>query len=288
MLHALKQLQIKHDDHPLLWWALIIVSLFAAAGAAIALWFGYPIWAGALMGVLEAGILIILITLLHVYRSLEKRQEIQQGKQQAYAQIIHLIAPRAPLPPMTQWAATPELALELIHQMISHRPKTIVELGSGCSSLIMGYMLEQQAEQGHLISIDHDTEYAHKTRRDVSLHGLDAHITVLDAALESQPSIGPNGRQATWYQLRDLTLPESIDLLVVDGPPEKVTPWVRYPAVPVLADKLSDQAVIVLHDTHRKDETAIIHAWMDILPDATVEWRRTDKGIAILHRNHAS
>jgi predicted O-methyltransferase YrrM len=189
---------------------------------------------------------------------------------------------------MTQWAATPELALELIHQMISHRPKTIVELGSGCSSLIMGYMLEQQAEQGHLISIDHDTEYAQKTRRDVSLHGLDAHITVLDAALESQPSIGPNGRQSTWYQLKDLTLPESIDLLVVDGPPEKVTPWVRYPAVPVLADKLSDQAVIVLHDTHRKDETAIIHAWMDILPDATVEWRSTDKGIAILHRNHAS
>jgi predicted O-methyltransferase YrrM len=246
MLDALKKLQIKHDDHPLLWWALIVVSLFAAAGTAIALWFGYPIWVGALMGVLEAGILILLITLIHVYRSLETRQEIQQGKQQAYTQIIHFIAPRAPLPPMTQWAATPELALELIYQMISHRPKTVVELGSGCSSLIMGYVLEQQAEQGQLISIDHDKAYAQKTRRDVLLHGLDAHITVMDAPLESQSSIGPNGRHATWYQLKDLELPELIDLLVVDGPPEKVTPWVRYPAVPVLADRLSDQAVIVL------------------------------------------
>ncbi|MDR9387843.1 MAG: class I SAM-dependent methyltransferase [Balneolaceae bacterium] len=286
MLSALKQLQIKHADHPLLWWALIMVSLFAAVGAAIALWLGSPSWVGALQGVLQAGILILLLTLIHVYRSLEARQEIHQGKQQAYAQILHLIAPRAPLPPMTQWAATPELALELIHQIMSHRPKSIVEFGSGCSSLIMGYMLEQQAEHGHLISIDHDKAYAQKTRRDVSLHGLDAHITVLDAPLESQPSIGPVGRQSTWYQLANLSIPDSIDLLVVDGPPEKTTSWVRYPAVPVLADKLSDHAVIVLHDTHRKDETAIVHAWQNLLPGSSVEWRDTDKGIAILHRGH--
>lgn len=285
MLDALKQLQIKHDDHPLLWWALILVSLFAAAGAAIAWWFGYPLWAGALMGVLEAGILIILVTLLHVYRSLEKRQEIHQGKQQAYAQILHLIKPQATLPPMTHWAATPELALELIHQMMIHRPKSVVELGSGCSSLIMGYMLKQQAENGHIFSIDHDREYALKTRRDVSLHGLEAHVTVLDAPLESQSSIGPQDHQTIWYQLTGLTLPDSIDLLVVDGPPEKASPWVRYPAVPVFADKLSDKAIIVLHDTHRKDETAIVHAWMKVLPDATVEWKHTDKGIAILTRS---
>ncbi len=279
------KLQIKHDDHPFLWWGLVLVSLFAALGAFIAFWFDAPLWIGALLGIVQAGILMILLTQLHTYRSLEKRQEVQQEKTQAYAQILNLVTPRAPLPPMTQWAATPELALELIHQMMIHRPKNVVEIGSGCSSIVMGYILEKQKQQGHLLSIDHDEAYAQKTRSQLSLHSLQESVSVVDAPLQSQPSIGRGGKQTTWYSLEGLDIPESIDMLVVDGPPEKVTPWVRYPAVPVLLEKLSQNAVIILHDTHRKDETAIVHAWNEHLPGASVEWKHTDKGIAILTKN---
>lgn len=279
------KLQIKHDDHPFLWWGLVLVSLFAALGAFIAIWFDAPLWIGALLGIIQAGILMILLTQLHTYRSLEKRQEVQQEKTQAYAQILSLVTPRAPLPPMTQWAATPELALELIHQMMIHRPKNVVEFGSGCSSIVMGYILEKQKQQGRLLSIDHDEEYAQKTRSQLLLHSLNEFVSVVDAPLNTQHSIGFGGKQTTWYSLEGLEIPESIDLLVVDGPPEKVTSWVRYPAVPVLLEKLSQNAVIILHDTHRKDEKAIVHAWNEHLPGSSVEWKHTDKGIAILTRN---
>lgn len=285
MLNFWMHLQIKNDDHPILWWSLVLVSIFAAVGAFIAFWFDVPLWIGALFGVIQAGILMILLTQLHVYRSLVKRQEVQQEKTQAHAQILNLVTPRAPLPPMTQWAATPELALELIHQIMVYRPTNIVEFGSGCSSIVMGYILEKQKQQGRLLSIDHDEKYAEKTRFQIALHGLEDFVTVVDSPLKSQPTIGLGGKQTTWYSLEGLEIPESIDLLVVDGPPEKVTPCVRYPAVPVLKEKLSKHAVIVLHDTHRKDETAIIHAWKELLPEASVEWKRTDKGIAILTRN---
>lgn len=285
MINFWHRLQIKYQDHPFLWWAVLLTSLLAAVGALIAFLFGTPLWIGATLGLLQAGILITLLTNLHIYRSLEARQEVHQAKTQAFTQILHLITPRAPLPPLTQWAATPELALELVDQMMRCRPKCVVEFGSGCSSIIMGYVLEQQHQQGTLLSIDHDEEYAKKTREQLSLHSLEDFVHVLNAPLEPQPTIGPNGKEAIWYQLRGMDIPESIDLLVVDGPPEKINAWVRYPAVPVLLENLSDNAVIILHDTHRDDETAIVHAWMQLLPDAIVESKHTDKGIAIITRN---
>ena len=58
-------------------------------------------------------------------------------------------------------------------------------------------------------------------------------------------------------------MPGRIDLLVVDGPPGLLRPQARYPALPVLRERLSPGASILLDDTHRADEREIVRRWLD-------------------------
>jgi hypothetical protein len=54
---------------------------------------------------------------------------------------------------------------------------------------------------------------------------------------------------------------QSIDLLIVDGPPHDVSKWARYPAIPLLKHKLHEDTIVLLDDGARDDETAIVAAW---------------------------
>jgi len=77
---------------------------------------------------------------------------------------------------MTGWAATPELAVTVLRQIIIQKPKTKLELGSGVTTLINGYGLEKYSPDGILISLVHSKEYTEITRREVHLHGLNNYV----------------------------------------------------------------------------------------------------------------
>ena len=47
---------------------------------------------------------------------------------------------------------------------------------------------------------------------------------------------------------------DSIDILIIDGPPIKIGKNARYPAIPFLLDKLSENAIILLDDANRSNE----------------------------------
>ena len=49
---------------------------------------------------------------------------------------------RLPLPPMGGWAIGPDFACELVREIIRRRPRAILELGTGASTLVSGYALE--------------------------------------------------------------------------------------------------------------------------------------------------
>ena len=73
-------------------------------------------------------------------------------------------------------------------------------------------------------------------------------------------------------------------LLVVDGPPGTVRPMARYPALPVLLNRLAADATVVMDDARRPDEQAIAERWAAGLPGWRLEFRHTEKGAAILRR----
>ncbi len=253
----------------------LVTAVVLLAGGGILL--GQPTWGLALA--LCVGIAGVAARQVLHHRWVLFHLEHQQRNQQALDALHRLLPLKAPLPPMTSWACTPELAAVVAEAVLTGRPRRVLEVGSGVSSVVMGYCLESNGS-GKLLSLDHGDAFADQTREQLARHGLSQVAEVVYAPL------GPvqvNGEQWAWYDTAAVG-EEPIDLLVVDGPPEKSRPEARYPAVPLMWDRLSDRAVVILDDARRSDEQAIVARWRREHPELHLEWVDAIKGIAILHR----
>lgn len=274
MLDFFTHLKIKRGDLP---YMLVYMGIFAAV-----------IVVGLLTAEITTVILIaicclpVLILLLHYhfFRSYEAVAVRQQQKYQAYFSLFNLIDFRLPIPYMTSWAATPELALAIYEIIRTKTPGQIVELGSGISSLICCYGIEKNG-QGALFSLDHDKEYANRTREMLRKHEVDQFSTIVHTPLVKQTI---DDKNCTWYDCSSIDCPKNIDLLIVDGPPFKTQTRARYPALPYFYSRLSPSATIVIHDALRDEESAIIDNWVRTFPEFEKESIHSEKGITILRR----
>lgn len=234
----------------------------------------------ALLATSLVGFTGVFVLILNVYRRRAADDVAQNEHQQALLYINSTLDLRAPLPMLTGWAASPQLIGTLLQLVRKHEPTTVVELGSGSSTLAMGYAVEEVGK-GHVIAFDHLAEYAEKTEKRIHRHQLGDWAEVRHAPLID---IDIDGEIWPWYDLSTFE-ESSIDLLFVDGPPHKTRAMARYPAVPMLASRLSDTAIVVLDDAHRSDEQAIADQWLEHLPGYELEYAPSPYGTAILRRS---
>ena len=268
--------EIRHAD-----WPFILVHLFVYIVLMVTV--GWVLNGAAEVGgffLLTA--FLLLVTLFHLYRLRRMESEHLQHKVQAIGEIQKLLPIRAPINPMTGWAATPELAITVLRQIILKKPSTIVELGSGVTTVINGYGLEKYNPEGNLYSLDHDEAYAGVTRQEIEMHGLSQYVKLTHAPLKD---IEVKGQSFHWYDLSQFAPEMNIDLLIVDGPPVETVEFARYPALPLFHDLLAETCTIIIHDTNRTQETEIVERWLREYPDFTASIKHTDKGISILTRN---
>ncbi|MCK5771577.1 class I SAM-dependent methyltransferase [Algiphilus sp.] len=184
-----------------------------------------------------------------------------------------------PLPRAGGWAASSDLLALLGELTLARRPAHIVELGSGLSTVFLAELLRRHG-RGRITSIDHEAHYAEQTRERLRARGLDDLVTVVCAPIAEQ---AVDGQRYPWYDAGALGDVTDIDLLLVDGPLASSASRSRYPAVPILWEKLSPRATIVMDDADRADERAIVAQWSAAYP-LDVAWHRLEKGAAVLTR----
>lgn len=189
-----------------------------------------------------------------------------------------LIKPRAPLPTMAGWAISSDSAKAIIEIFNNNTVKKVLDIGSGTSSVIFGYLLEG-TKGASVVSVDHDINFSEITKNNLKIHGLSDIVKVYSKPLKKQ--IVKN-KTYIWYDLPDI---EDIDMVLVDGPPAKTQKYARYPALPLVYSKLSKKAIVILDDYDREDEREVVRRWLKEYPDFTLEEIRTDKGLAVLYRN---
>jgi predicted O-methyltransferase YrrM len=163
---------------------------------------------------------------------------------------------KTPLPPTRGAAAAPDALLELVRIIDRSEATSVVELGSGVSTIVCARRL-QQAGHGHVVALEHMPEYAAATRAEIAAHGLEEFATVVDAPLV-EVQIGDG--HWSWYEIGP-GVPDHIDTLFVDGPPMLTGPLARYPALPLLQDRLTPGAVVFLDDGDRPDEREMVRRW---------------------------
>lgn len=180
-----------------------------------------------------------------------------------------------PLPLMRGWAGSPDFLLCLANELLATLPGTVMECSSGVSTVVAARCMQLNGH-GHVYSLEHEADYAERTRELLRRHGLEAWATVIDAPLVRQDS-------TLWYSLDGL--PGSltaIDVLVVDGPPYFVDTLARYPALPRLLPRMASDAVVFLDDANREAEREIVARWTREFPGLTVQTEDCEKGLAVI------
>jgi predicted O-methyltransferase YrrM len=254
--------------------AIASLALLGIGAAAIEL---TPRWAPAVIGAALAGVVVLAATLTFHRVRASLRESCLLAE--ATTAIYQTLQPVAPLPAMTEYAIAPDSALLLIELVRRAAPRTVVETGSGVSTLLIGYTLKALGG-GKLIALERDEEHARHTRDAVALHGLDQLVTVAHAPLVEVTTDGASRR---WHDARALDGVQAIDFVFDDGPPLEVGPGLRAAALPLLEPKLSPQAVYLVNFVG-DEERANVARWLARGGGWHVEWRRTMKGNAILRR----
>lgn len=173
---------------------------------------------------------------------------------------LHALLPiTGSMPAPGGWAATPETLLVLVSRILaSPRIHTVVECGSGTSTAWIALALKTRGE-GRLISLEHDQDYANTTRLKLEELGLDEWVDIRVHGLVLQPL---EARSQLWFPAEALTGIGPVSLLFVDGPPAHLGAEIRYPALPLLLDRLTPDAWVILDDVDRTEEQSILAKWV--------------------------
>jgi predicted O-methyltransferase YrrM len=201
------------------------------------------------------------------------REENWQHYRQSeyFAQLISLMDFKAAIPGLRSWAASADVLLTLANISQKIKPKVIVDLGSGVSTLV----LAKATPSAKVFSIDHLPEFASKTRSLLDDHQI-ANVDLRVAPLSSHPSGGQ------WYEISAFADIDQIDLLFIDGPPGSRDDKARHPVLAQCLSKLSPGAVIVIDDAGRNGERELAEMFLKALPGYELEFLNHEKGTAVL------
>ena len=202
----------------------------------------------------------------------ELKEQVWHSYRQSEAlqQLFALLKFSAPIPPTRSWAASPDLLLTIADLVRTRKPRLVVELGSGVSTLILS-----KAGARKVISIDNSTEFAQKTRDMLKAHKVSG-VEVRVAPLKAHAS------GVDWYDTAKLKDLKKIDMLIIDGPPGSKNPDARKPALKELLAKLSPNVVVVIDDVNRKGEREMAEAFAKALTRHTLTILNHEKGTAVI------
>jgi predicted O-methyltransferase YrrM len=199
-------------------------------------------------------------------REAGRYQQEQTREIEALLQLYHGFLPRAPMPPAGGWELNASGLLGLVSLIEQLQPATVLELGTGSSSIWVSYALQKSG--GRLVSIDHTPQSVERTRTMLSRHGLDHVAEARHAPLQTL-TIG--GEETRWYAREAFTDLSEVDLLVANGP-RSAGPGARRPALPALEPKLATSATIFLGYADGPEERSLILHWTEAFPG--LRWER--------------
>ena len=166
--------------------------------------------------------------------------------------------------PWSQSSIRPSALVCLLNDIKVNRRRTIVEFGSGVSTMFMAELIKDTGDQ-RLLSFEHDEGWSASINSWLDQRGLAGVARCVHAPLRPCP-----GYDLPWYDVevvRSALAERRVDCLLCDGPPAYAsgTAMARLPAVPIVRDFLAGEFSIVLDDIQRHHERRIARAWQRLL-----------------------
>lgn len=199
----------------------------------------------------------------------------------SYENLINNLNLNIPLV-FSKWTLDVDLLKTIIDDIYQRDKVNILELASGNSTIILSYFLKK-LNLGKIYSIEHDEIFFNKTKKLLEINNLNDVCELFFSSLEK---IKINNEDFLWYELDFINNIENIDILIVDGPPAFIQKNSRFPALPLLKEKLSQNAVVYLDDGKREDENKIIQMWQKLFPNFDFHFLDTNKGAWKIYKDY--
>ncbi len=219
------------------------------------------LWQGLLLGAMAA------LGIRRLENAWLREQERAAERQQQFNWLYSRLQPRRPLPAWEGSMAEPSLLVAAVEAVLARANPSVIELGSGFSTLVLAYALEAKGK-GKLMALEDNARFAAITRRLLAEHGLEEYAAVIDAPLRS---IDLEDGSYRWYTLPEKEIEAPVNLLLVDGPAGGLAASIRYPAVPALLEYLAQDAIILADDTDRLHEQQNVGRWLEEYPQLAID-----------------
>jgi predicted O-methyltransferase YrrM len=194
------------------------------------------------------------------------------------------LKPEIPYPPFGGWAITGDCARRLVELILTDRPSSVIEIGSGLSTLLVAQALEVCGAGGHILALEHEKTYLDRSVALLAQHGVSHRAQVIHAPLIETDIRGEIFR---WYDLSSCRLPDQVDLIFIDGPPKATGSLARYPALPLLIDRLGPRGVVLMDDANRPDERSAVKRWQEEYTGLEVAYHKDSNGTFEIRRSSA-
>ncbi|MBA3865323.1 MAG: class I SAM-dependent methyltransferase [Solirubrobacterales bacterium] len=163
--------------------------------------------------------------------------------------------------PWTSGSMRPAALVAVCNEIVHGARSRIVECGSGAGTVLLARLLRERGG-GELTALEHDAHWAELVVDRLRRESLDTLAQVVHAPLEGEPP---------WYASAALdSVPDEVDLLLVDGPPacDPGHGTRRAPALSEFASRLVAGAAVIVDDVDRPGEREVIAGW-----EASSTWR---------------
>ena len=166
---------------------------------------------------------------------------------------------------LSQWTLDGSAIADLVQQLDERQPATILEFGSGVSTLVLAaYCRARRTNQStdpHVFSLEQDERQVVRTRQALSERKLDQSGTVVHAPVKERRAWGLDvlSYDINGSGLFGLLAGRVVDFLLIDGP---AGPYAT--RVETLADVLpacSGSAYWLMDDAFRSGELHLLHLW---------------------------
>ena len=258
-----------HAVHPYIVLSVLTLSLFAMVIDPLVL---------IALSVLFAT-LIITTQIGILEKSLKKHQDNLFRQSECRSILESRLNLEHPLPTTRGYRGSPDFLLQVYEQIFELRPKVVVEASSGLSTIVCAAAIKNSGCGGRVYSMEHEHEYASGTRELLERYGLNRIADVFHTPLTEHKIKSSSFR---WYDFAQANLPNEIDLIIVDGPPKHTQKHARYPAAPLLIERLNKGGAILVDDTDRKSDSETINMWQKDFPFLNVSRLPMEKGMTIL------
>ncbi len=164
-----------------------------------------------------------------------------------------------------------------------NRPRRILELGSGSSTVYISSLLGRLAVSpiAH-IAVDHDKRFLDLTQELCRLNRCAETVQFYHCPLGNV-----EGHSNPWYLIPESVLDQGpFDLIIIDGPPayEEHLARSREPALPKLIEFLAKDGILILDDTNRNGEQDVLASWRVAFPKLSFDRRTSGKGHTLVSR----